>query len=341
MLAGVPPPANLVLELNEEGTPRPSAGGRSTGSGYNSTTRPSSASVTRHVDTVETVRQAVVSVVIPALNVAQTLADQLDALAAQTFTDNFEVVIADNGSTDGTAEVAAAWAARLPVRVVDARGRRGINHARNVGVRESHAPLVLLCDGDDRVSPEWVARMVTALESYDVVGGPLRFVGSPTAVQWRKHPSVEELRLGHGFLPYAFGSNMGFRRTLFDAVGGFDEDYIIGADEIGFSWRAQLRGFSIGLAPGAFVDYRLREGLRATARQFYEYGQGAAHLHRDFRRHGLRRRPVRGIVKSWLPLVAAFPSALRDPIARGRWIRNAAFALGRIRGSLRYHIVGL
>jgi glycosyltransferase involved in cell wall biosynthesis len=281
-----------------------------------------------------------VSVVIPALNVAETLPDQLAALAGQTYTDAFEVIVADNGCTDGTARVAEDWAPRLPVRVVDASARRGINHARNVGIRAAHGPIVLLCDGDDQVSRDWIRRLAEALGTYDVVGGPLRFVGSPTAVQWRKPLSVTELRRSHDFLPYAFGSNMGFRRPVFDAVGGFDEDYRIGADEIGFCWRAQLDGLSIGFAPEAFVDYRIREGLRATARQFYAYGQGAAHLHRDFRRYGLRPRPLRGIVKSWWRVLVAIPIVARDPIARGNWVRNAAWLLGRVRGSLRYHVIG-
>ena len=71
-----------------------------------------------------------VTVVIPAFNVAPTIEDQLAALAEQRFDGSWEVVVADNGSTDETRAVAARWAEKLPsLRVVDASQRRGVSHA--------------------------------------------------------------------------------------------------------------------------------------------------------------------------------------------------------------------
>jgi cellulose synthase/poly-beta-1,6-N-acetylglucosamine synthase-like glycosyltransferase len=76
-----------------------------------------------------------VSVVIPARNAAWCLTEQLRALAAQDFDGTWEVVVSDNGSTDGTVALVRDLAASFPVplRVVDASRRPGPAHARNEG----------------------------------------------------------------------------------------------------------------------------------------------------------------------------------------------------------------
>src|SRR5579864_1647403 len=74
------------------------------------------------------------SIVIACRNEAETLPKQLDALAAQDWPGWWQVVVVDNGSTDGTAEVARRWADRISnLEVVDASQRRGQAYARNVG----------------------------------------------------------------------------------------------------------------------------------------------------------------------------------------------------------------
>src|SRR5437763_2955065 len=76
-----------------------------------------------------------VSVIVPVLNEERYLGAQLAALAAQTYTGAWELVIVDNGCTDRSFEVVERWRARLPdLVVVDASARRGLNWARNAGV---------------------------------------------------------------------------------------------------------------------------------------------------------------------------------------------------------------
>lgn len=106
-----------------------------------------------------------VSVVIPALNEADGIARQLRALDAQVFDSSWEVVVADNGSTDDTRSVVESFQSKhFLLRWIDASGRRGINHARNEGVAKSVGNRILLCDGDDEVEPGWLSALADQRE---------------------------------------------------------------------------------------------------------------------------------------------------------------------------------
>ncbi|WP_129336974.1 glycosyltransferase family 2 protein [Cellulomonas endophytica] len=145
------------------------------------------------------------SVVVPVRDGAATLGRQLRALVAQSAPVPFEVVVADNGSTDGTAAVAAAFAPL--VRVVDASAGVGVNVARTAGVAASTGELVLLCDADDLVHPGWVAAHWAAYAAGAVLlGGSLRHVTPDGRELGRQHRLNDDLR----FLPWPTGANCGF-----------------------------------------------------------------------------------------------------------------------------------
>src|SRR5436190_10421104 len=113
-----------------------------------------------------------VSVVIPVRNAARLLADQLYALAAQDYDGHWEVVVADNGSSDGSAAVARRLARRLPsLRVVDASGRRGVGPARNAGAAAAGGDLLAFCDADNVADRGWLGEIVRAATSADLVVG--------------------------------------------------------------------------------------------------------------------------------------------------------------------------
>src|SRR4051812_24734378 len=109
-----------------------------------------------------------VSVVIPARNAEATIRATLDALAAQQADAPFEVIVVDDGSTDGT--VAATRQAPLDVRVVASRGR-GAGAARNAGVAAARAEVIAFTDADCAPDPGWLREGLTALEGRDLVQG--------------------------------------------------------------------------------------------------------------------------------------------------------------------------
>src|SRR5664279_3010368 len=115
-----------------------------------------------------------VSVIIPAYNGAALIGNQLDALAQQETNLSWEVIVADNGSTDATPDIVRQRAASYPVdlRVVDASARRGVGPAGNAGARASRGAVLLFCYVDDEVMPGWVDGAWNALRQFDLVGGP-------------------------------------------------------------------------------------------------------------------------------------------------------------------------
>lgn len=275
------------------------------------------------------------SVVIPALNVGRTLGAQLEALSRQDFQRPWELLVADNGCTDDTLAVVDSFAHRLPVTVVDATARRGINHARNRGTESARAPLVLYCDGDDVVGNSWLRTMVEALATAEAVGGAIRerVAGSPDAAP----PALPRTLTKYDWLPSPIGANCGVQKAWWEKVGGFDESLDRGAcDETDFFWRIQLEGGSVRGVKAAEVTYSLPEEGRPLAVKRYRSGRERAHLHRRYRRLGHPRRPLKHAVGHWLRLAVLM---LRAPLSiedKNRFMASASKAAGRLAGSLRY-----
>lgn len=237
----------------------------------------------------------VCSVVIPTFNAAHVIGHQLEALAAQVDAPPFEVVVADNGSTDDLASVITAWRDRLPdLRRIDASRGRGVSVARNVGIQHASGELILICDADDRVSSGWVSAMTAALADAPLVSGPVETtVLSGRSAEWvpidQRTAALFETWESR---TYGIGCNLGLRREVWEAVGGFDESYPAGAEEIDFAWRAWDLGHRFVYVPDALVHYRIRTDLRGVLRQQYNSGRGTATLYAKF-------RPAEVTPKSW------------------------------------------
>ncbi|WP_432561336.1 glycosyltransferase family 2 protein [Kineococcus sp. SYSU DK003] len=290
-------------------------------------------------DPVSTEARPEVSVVVPCFNVVGVVEQQLAALAAQDFEGTFEVVLSDNGSSDGLADHVEAWAQEygLDLRRVDAAGVQGVSHARNVGLREARADLVAICDADDLVVPQWLRSLVEATKEADLVGGTMDVITPNDAVRrtWRPGPTPGVLQTRFGFLPFAMGCNLAVRRDVALAVGGWDESYVAGGDDVDFSWRVQLAGYSIGLAAEAVVQYRYRSDLWGTARQFRDYARNEARLLAQYRRHGAT--PPAGVsVNDAKWLLRHVHHLVQGPGRRGRWVCRAARLYGREQGRRLY-----
>jgi glycosyltransferase involved in cell wall biosynthesis len=276
-----------------------------------------------------------ISVVIPARNAERTLPQQLDALARQTVDAAWEVVVADNGSTDRTRTVAESFAARMHIHVVDASGAGGAGAARNIGARAAQGHLLLFTDADDVVAPGWIAAYARA-DSMFATGPVPPWRGD---FSWSNITGVAAsppilLR----FRPYAAGSNLAVSRDVFMELRGFDESYLAGED-VEFSWRAQLRGVDLAYVHDAVVACRRLEPGQQF-RQYRRYGIYDAALYRAFHACGVPTSRAGDVIRVYGGIVVRLPLFWNREM-RSKVVRQFGRRVGRIAGSLRYRVLYL
>lgn len=291
--------------------------------------------------------EAVVSVIVPAYQAAATIRRQLEALDQQVDAPPFEVVVGDNGCTDTTAAVLAAFAPRsYPLRVVRADRRRGPAAARNDAVAAARGDLLVFCDADDVVSPRYVAAMAEGLARWDLVSGvqtTAAFADDDDPADARLREAEAELR-GRpaalmrvtGFYDQVMTGSLGARRRVHEDVGGFREDLVGGGEDLHYGSLAQIRGFRLGLAPQAVVHVRPARGVRRNFRQQRLWSARGLQVLWELRAHGRREFSLAASARGTLASLAAAPRALRgDAAARQEWARELGTHVGELQANLR------
>ena len=247
-----------------------------------------------------------VSVVMACRNAEETLAETLDSIVNQQWDRPWEVVFADNGSTDRSAAIFADYAARHPgvrMRRVDASSVKGKARALNLVVPQAAGRAIVLADSDDVMAPGWLAAMGKALDEADLVAAASEFqkLNPPWVLEYRlpvpeTRSQIQEVyHFYYHRIPFVSGHCMGFTRKLFDELGGFDTDYAVG-DDVDFSFRAQLKGYPIRSVPDAVVHYRFRDELESIGRQAHAYARDQVKLSR---RLPAIARPFKRRIKSF------------------------------------------
>jgi glycosyltransferase involved in cell wall biosynthesis len=273
-----------------------------------------------------------VSVVMPCLNVADSVRDQLDAMARQTYRGPWELVVADNGSGDRTRDIVAAYA--LPcagLRLVDSSARRGVSYARNTGVEGALGDLIVFVDADDLVSVGWLDEIVRASRNADVVVG---HTVNQRSARPRQAPHPDPRIPERYGAPFITSCNMAVWRDVHEAIGGFDEAFLR-AQDVDYSLRAHLLGVWVRFAPRAVVWRRARPDARSTFRQFYDYGRYDIMLENRYGPLGMPRRTSVLAAKKWLYWTTRTPLAAVSRRHREDWARNVGKESGRTGARLR------
>jgi glycosyltransferase involved in cell wall biosynthesis len=252
------------------------------------------------------VSQPGISVVIPAYNAAPFIADAVDSALRQT-RPPAEVVVVDDGSTDGTLEALRGFGERV-IRVRQANRRQAA--ARNEGVRRTHGELLAFLDADDIWEPQKLEAQVSLLRAPRAAGVVYCSVTEFTAdgaerVVRVSREGVSTRGVLLGLTGTGGGSTPLVRRSAFSAVGGFDEE-LSPCEDTDLAWRLAL-ACEVDVVEEPLVRYRLH----------------ATNAHRD----------VNATTRAWKRLYA---KALRDPTVR----RFGAVFRARCRTRLYYMLAG-
>jgi succinoglycan biosynthesis protein ExoA len=303
-----------------------------------------------------------VGVVMPCRNEARSLVEVLNAVAGQQRQPD-EVILVDDGSSDGTSAVVEEWRRLHPgfqLQIVPGPGR-GVAAAVNAGIAALNADVVVRLDGHCRPAADYIVRAValvtlpdvgvaggvwliepgaTSLEAEAIAIAAAHAFGSGGAVY--RNPQASE-RIDVDTVPFGC-----FRRSLWETLGGLDEE-LESNEDYDFNFRVRQRGLRIVLDPGIRCTYYARPTVGALARQYSRYGWWKARM---LVRHprAVRWRQfipallvpallamflglVLGGSWGWSSLLAVYPAAILIGAAHAAATRGRWAAVGWIAGA--------
>ena len=213
-----------------------------------------------------------VSVIVSVYNCERWIGACLDSILASDYPrDRYEVICADNASTDGTSMVIEKYAGAVTV-VHEAK--RGASAARNAGLRVAAGPMIAFTDADCVVDPGWLRRIVEPVSAGEaaVAGGRIRALPNANPVELFGeliHDHARAIRLSQP--PYVITMNMAAPLALLQSVGCFDERWLRMQD-VDLSLRILAAGGRFAYVDDAVVYHRNRDTLWGLAREGLLHG---------------------------------------------------------------------
>lgn len=217
-----------------------------------------------------------VSVVIPNFNGLAYLEGVLSSLECQSMK-NFEVILVDNGSTDGSCAFVASqysW-----VHIIELSDNFGFSRAVNEGIRAARAPYVLLLNNDTEVEPDFLKEMVEGIQRHKKA-----FSCQAKMIQFHDRDKMDDGGNYYCALGWAFAGGKGkaaehydkekkifsscagaaiYRKKIFEKIGYFDDEHFAYLEDLDVGYRARIYGYENWYIPGAVV-YHVGSGTSGS-----------------------------------------------------------------------------
>jgi glycosyltransferase involved in cell wall biosynthesis len=198
----------------------------------------------------------IASVIVCTYNRASLLRRNLESLGRQSIEPElYEVIVVDDGSDDDTDDLVREMSAGHPMlRLFETGINKGSCVARNLGLDSATGKYILFTDDDCIAMKDWVENMCDTLDHHPIVAGSIR---SPESGYVKLCHNIAHF---HPFMPgpesgpvdFLAGANMGFRRSVIDELGGFDDAMILAGD-MQLCLRARSMGYQPYLSQKAVV----------------------------------------------------------------------------------------
>ena len=312
------------------------------------------------------------SVVLVALNGREMTLDCLATLKGAAAGLDYETLLVDNGSTDGTAD---AVEAKFGIRVIRNGENRGYGPAANQGMREASGRIVALVNNDTRLAPGSLRSLVEFLDrtpacgivgpqllhedgrsqhSFDVEPGLATELLNKSLLR-RLRPGAYPSRLQDRGEPFAVENLVGacfvVRRSLIEELGGFDEAYVNGGEDVDLCFRARAAGRVNAVALRSVVRHHVssahgrklrdEENSYRLARTWQrEFVASAQHATREWCRDYLADMLATPRAAEYRLAFRAAAHALRSPTGDPRW-SSASFQLSRNRKGMSGHCAAM
>jgi hypothetical protein len=224
---------------------------------------------------VETYRTGTIAVVVVTWNRRDLLRSCLQSLTRQKLEQPFEVIVVDNGSDDGSPEMALREFSESPafrLKLIRNQVNRGFCAGNNQGFAVSDAEFVALLNNDAEAEPDWLSALVLAFEGRPEMGmaaSKILVYEDPRRIDKAGHliyPDGQNRGRGTGELDagqydrieevlWPDGCAAMYRRAMLDQIGGFDEDFFAYADDAELGLRARIAGWNCLYMPAARVRH--------------------------------------------------------------------------------------
>ena len=261
-----------------------------------------------------------ISVIMAAYNSERTIAESIDSILNQTFSD-WELIICDDGSTDETFQIIQAYAAKYPDKIIAIQNEQNskLPYSLNHCLKYAKGEYVARMDADDRSYPDRLEKQYAYLQAHpevDVVGTGMTCFNDNSITGERlppRNPSAGILGLGVPF----FHATIMMKKAVYDALGGYSlKPHVLRCEDVDLWIRFFAKDFR-----GANLQaplYYVREDMAASQRRNFKNATNAAKtLFYGFRENGYPAKQYVYVVK---PLISVMiPKRIKYAINQRRW----------------------